>query len=87
MNQILVLLESFLQTKFPISPGSSLMACGDLTVEHGEPLQVLVRLHLLGGTQRHTQSHGLDLPLDDVYVTGVQEEDKPADREHRKEVT
>lgn len=57
----------------------------DLTVEHGEPLQVLVGLQLLGGTQRHTQSHGFDLPLNDVDVAGIQEEDKPAgDRKHRR---
>lgn len=57
----------------------------DLTVEHGEPLQVLVGLQLLRGTQRHTQSHGFDFPLDDVDVAGIQEEDKPAgDRKLRK---
>lgn len=57
----------------------------DLTVEHGEPLQVLVGLQLLGGTQRHAQSHGFDFPLNNVDVAGIQEEDKPAgDRKHRK---
>lgn len=50
----------------------------DLTVDHGEPLQVLVGFQLLRWTERHTHGHGLDLPLDDVDVTGVQEEDKPA---------
>lgn len=50
----------------------------ELTVDHGEPLQVLVGLQLLGGTQRHTQSHGFDFPLHDVNVTRIQEEDKPA---------
>lgn len=50
----------------------------ELTVHHGEPLQVLVGLQLLGGTQGHTQSHGLDFPLDDVDVAGIQEEDEPA---------
>lgn len=53
----------------------------DLTVEHGEPLEVLVGLQLLSGTQRHTESHGFYFPLNDVDVTGIQEEDKPAETE------
>lgn len=53
------------------------MSGDELTVKHGEPLQVLVGPQLLRGTQRHAESQGLDLPLDDVDVTGIQEEDEP----------
>ena len=53
------------------------MSGEELTVEHGEPPQVLVGPQLLGGTQRYAQSQRLDLPLDDVDVTGIQEEDEP----------
>lgn len=56
-----------------------------LTIDHSEPLQVLVGLQLLCGTQRHTKSHRLDFPLNNVDVTGIQEEDKPvSDKKHRK---
>lgn len=50
-----------------------------LTVDHGECLQVLVGLQLLSGTQRDAQSHGLDFPLNNVDVAGIQEENEPVE--------
>lgn len=52
----------------------------DLTVNHGKALNIMVRLELLTRTQSHTQSDGSDLPLDDVDVTRIQEEDKSEER-------
>lgn len=57
-------------------------AADGLTVEHGEPLQVLVGLQLLAGTQRHAERHGPDPPLDQVDVTRIQEEHKPTGSHH-----
>lgn len=54
-----------------------LCVCDDLTIDHGEPLQILIGLQLLGGTQRHTQRHGFDFSLNKVDIAGIQEENKP----------
>lgn len=58
-------------------------AADELTVDHGEPHQVLVAPQLLRGTQRDAQSHGLDFPLNDVDVAGVQEEDEPSETKQK----
>lgn len=51
----------------------------DLTIDHGEHLQVLVGLQLLAGTQRHTERHRPDLSLNNVDVAGIQEEYEPTE--------
>lgn len=73
------LLTTFPIRPLPLLPQPFTLWGGDLTVDHGESLQVLVGLQLLSGTQGHTQSHRLDFPLNYVDVAGIQEEDEPAE--------
>lgn len=47
------------------------------TVDHGEPLQVLVGAQLLCGALGHTKRQRADPALHQVHVAGVQEENKP----------
>lgn len=52
-------------------------AGGTLTILQRKFFDVGVRLELYVWTPGHTEGHGLDLPVQNVNVAGVQEEDIP----------